>query len=578
MKIKRISLLLAFTAITLCLPAQETLLHRQFSFLGTDMPEPQREVRAVWLTTLSGLDWPSRTARNESGAIRQKKELCDILDKLQAGGINTVIFQTRIRSTTSYPSDIEPWDGVFTGTPGRKPPYDPLQFALDECHKRGMELHAWVVAFPICKVPVAKKLGNKALPKVRPELCQRCGDQWMMDPGVPGTDDYIARICKEIVTRYNVDGIHLDYIRYPERGISFNDNKTFKKYGKGKNKAAWRRENVTRCVRKIHQAVKSVRPWVKLSCSPVGKYADLPRQSSYGWNARDAVSQDAQAWLRDGLMDMLFPMMYFDGKHFYPFALDWQENSYGGHIVPGLGIYFMHPREKDWDLNVIRRQMYFLRSAGLSGEAFFRSKFFTDNVKGIYDFCADDFYHYPALPPAITRIDAIPPTIPDAAISKSGKSLSLCWKPSTDNTPNAPVYYLVYRLRDREDGLDGATLLCSKMSDTRFTLTPASPNGLNATYAVTAIDAFGNESAPAILTAATEYSPNLPMPIVCNRLELPTADHAEFVLIKDITGKHVLTRRYGPHIDISPLAKGFYEARTLNKKGHSHRLLYFRKE
>ena len=151
----------------------------------------------------------------------------------------------------------------------------------------------------------------------------------MMDPGVPGTDKYLADICREIVKNYDVDGIHLDYIRYPERGIAFNDNRTYNKYGKKKSKAAWRKENVTRCVKAIHKAVKDIRPWVKLSCSPIGKYADLRTQSSYGWNARDAVHQDVQAWLRDGLMDMIFPMMYFDGKHFYPFAINWKENSYG---------------------------------------------------------------------------------------------------------------------------------------------------------------------------------------------------------------------------------------------------------
>ena len=175
-----------------------------------------REYRAVWLTTLSGLDWPSRPVSVPSDTLRQQQALRQTLDRLQQAGINTVIFQTRIRATVAYPSNIEPWDGAFSGTPGRGPGYDPLAFALRECHKRGMELHAWVVAFPICNAALARRLGAEALPKKHPELCHRCGDAWFMDPGVPATAQYVAGICREIVERYDVDGIHLDYIRYPE--------------------------------------------------------------------------------------------------------------------------------------------------------------------------------------------------------------------------------------------------------------------------------------------------------------------------------------------------------------------------
>uniref|UniRef100_UPI004027C62C glycoside hydrolase family 10 protein n=1 Tax=Alloprevotella sp. TaxID=1872471 RepID=UPI004027C62C len=277
-----------------------------------------REYRAVWLTTLSGLDWPSRPVSVPSDTLRQQQALRQILDRLQQAGINTVIFQTRIRATVAYPSNIEPWDGAFSGTPGRGPGYDPLAFALRECHKRGMELHAWVVAFPICNATLARRLGAEALPKKHPELCHRCGDAWFMDPGVPATAQYVAGICREIVERYDVDGIHLDYIRYPEESVAWKDQATYRKYGNGKRLGDWRRENVSRVVREVHDAVKSVRPWVKLSCSPVGKRADLPRQSSYGWNAREAVYQDAAQWLQQGLMDVLFPMMYFDGSTFIP--------------------------------------------------------------------------------------------------------------------------------------------------------------------------------------------------------------------------------------------------------------------
>lgn len=529
----------------------------------------KREVRAVWLTTLSGLDWPKRPATTEAGARQQRQELCAMLDRLQRAGINTVLFQARIRSTTAYPSAIEPWDAAFTGEPGRAPLYDPLAFALEECHKRNMELHAWVVAFPICKVAVEKQLGSRALPRRRPELCQRCGDQWMMDPGVPGADQYIASVCEEIVLNYDVDGIHLDYIRYPEKGIPFNDSRTYKKYGAGQGLSAWRTENVNRCVRAIHRAVKAVRPWVKLSCSPVGKYADLPRQSSYGWNARDAVCQDAQGWLRDGLMDMLFPMMYFDGKHFYPFALDWQEHSYGRPVVPGLGIYFLSGREKDWPLTTVRRQLNFLRSNGLGGQAYFRTAFLTGNVKGIYDFVADGFYARPALPPPMTWADSTVPPVPQLDVALEGARLRLAWLAVEDETP---VCYNVYRVCGND-----TALLAQRLRTLSFEHVPALPAMRRAGYAVTAVDAYGNES-PLVAKRAVEDDGGYSTPAVADTLLLPAVETAEYALVTDIFGRHVKTCRYGTAMDVSSLPSGCYEVRTLNRKGASHRVAFFRKK
>ena len=372
------------------------LLPTVFSLLSAQPAKVEKkDYRAVWLTTLMGLDWPKTRANSAEGITRQKQELIDILDRLQQAGINTVLFQTRLRGTTAYPSDIEPWDGAFTGTPGKSPNYDPLRFALDEAHKRGMELHAWVVAFPVNKVADMKRLGNRSLPRRHPELCQLSNDQYLMDPGVPATGDYIASICQEIAQNYEVDGIHLDYIRYPENGIRFSDAQTYKRYGQGQPINRWRTENVTRVVRKIRRAVDSVRPGIVLSCSPVGKYADMARQSSRGWNARDAVHQDAVAWLNEGTMDVLFPMMYFDGDNFYPFVLDWKERAQRGAIVPGLGLYCLSANEKDWPLVALQRQINFLRTQHLNGFCLFRSKFLTDNVKGVFDWLSHSYDNNP---------------------------------------------------------------------------------------------------------------------------------------------------------------------------------------
>ncbi len=550
-------------------------LHAQ-PLLFDAVPAPRHEIRAVWLTTLGGLDWPHTKATTPQKAEIQRQELCDILDRLQQGGINTVIFQARIRATTAYPSAIEPWDGAFTGTPGKQPPYDPLRFAIEECHKRHMELHAWLVAFPICKTTAVRQLGTRALPRQHPELCRLCGDQWMMDPGVPGTADYLAALCGEIVRNYDVDGIHLDYIRYPEEAIPWNDRRTYKKYGHGMPLSDWRRANVTRVVRRIHDTVRAIRPWVKLSCSPVGKYADLPRQSSYGWNARDAVSQEAQEWLKDGLMDWLFPMMYFDGKHFYPFAQDWQENAGAHPVASGLGIYFLSPREKDWPLSVITRQLYFMRNLGMGGAAFFRSKFLTDNVKGIYDFLANDFYRRPALTPPMPQADSVPPAPPRLKAMRKGYTLMLSWDAVAANTP---VRYNVWRLDSGGTNPDSATLIAAGIEGTEYSCTPALPTLLHTPYAVTAVNAYGHESAfvPGVNTTET-LVPTGSEPTADDICIDSLAPEVWRLQIADITGRTVCDVPRTQHLDTTSLAPGYYELRAVGRRKHTSHIVFFRKE
>ena len=477
----------------LCLSAVCSAL----AFGGGETAVPvQREIRAVWLTTFSGLDWPRRAASTPAAAEEQKQTLCRLLDRMHEAGINTVLFQARLRGTTAYASDIEPWDGVFSGVPGRAPLYDPLAFAIAECHRRGMECHAWIVSFPIGKTEAVKALGNRALPKRRPALCQRCGDQWMMDPGVPGTDDYLAEICAEVARKYDVDGIHLDYIRYPEKSIAFNDNATFKKYGKGLSaaqKAQWRRDNVTRCVRKITAKVKAVRPWIKMSCAPIGKHADLRRYSAMGWSAM-AMGQEAQRWLDEGLMDWLFPMMYFDGNHFYPFAADWQENAHGRTISSGLGIYFLSPREGNWTIDMVRRQLFFLRSEGI-GHAFFRCKFLLDNEQGVYDFVCNELNRYPALIPPMTWQDNTPPAAP-VNLMLTNSNTRLSWQVS-DTDSHLFNIYMSYD--SPVDISNPANLIAVRRSEKEITL-PLERALFDIHYAVTAIDRYGNESLPATIT------------------------------------------------------------------------------
>ncbi len=526
--------------------------------------QPKYEVRAVWLTTIGGIDWPHGYAGSARSIERQKDELRDILDRLQRANINTVLLQTRIRATTIYPSAYEPWDGCLSGKPGKSPGYDALKFAIDECHRRGMELHAWVVAIPVGKWNGA---GCVRLRKRHPGLVRKIGDEGYLDPEKPQTAEYLADLCAEITGNYDIDGIHLDYIRYHETWPM----KVSRRQG---------RTNITNIVRAISRRVKSIKPWVKMSCSPIGKYKDLSRFSSYGWNAYERVCQDAQAWLRDGLMDELFPMMYFRGNQFYPFALDWNEHSYGRIVAPGLGIYFMSPGEKDWPLADITREMLTLRHYGM-GHAFFRSKFFTDNVKGIYDFTAQSFNQYPALIPPMTWQSSARPSAPSGLSRRTQEDNVelLSWTPVDKDTTR--IMYNVYSSREYPVNTDDARNLTVVRLRKSSLIIPHDPTRY---YAVTAIDRYGNESTP---LQERHTNPDTPETRITDRLlkcdgktlslpEKGSVLDAAFVTIETLQGHIVATRLYnGTVADVSSLPEGMYVLRSLGRKGVTHRLGYF---
>lgn len=559
-KITRKAVIVLFALLPLCAMAQMPW--------NTDATYPKHETRAVWVTTLSGLDWPKTKATDEAGRKRQQEELCTLLDQLQAANINTVLFQVRIRGSVVYPSNYEPWDTALTGTYDRHPGYDPLQFAIEESHRRGMELHAWIVSVPAFKPETARKMGRRSLLVSNPQLLKKHGDMYYLDPAQAQSADYLAGICREIVMRYDVDGIHLDYIRYPEQANTFPDALSFAKQGGRKSKAQWRRDNITRMVAAVSRAVRKEKPWVKMSCSPVGKFRDTKRQSAYGWNSFDAVYQDCKAWLREGWMDMLFPMMYFDGRHFYPFVADWKEDVNRRPVIPGLGIYFLSPEEKNWPLSVITAQLNTVRGEGLGGEAFFRSKFLTDNVKGLYSHLKNSFYAYPALPTPTPWLDSKAPTAPQNARQEMRGGLCwLTWDAATDNVPSG-ITYNVYASRTYPvDVNDARYLVATRLREPRYAYNPLEVRYL----AITSMDRAGNESWPYCLGGVEDLviSPSPALWVQNGMLSLPKYEGVEFFLITDLSGHHLLRGPWKETVNIRTLQPGVYRLRTLQRKGVS---------
>lgn len=544
-----------FLGLLFCL--QFTILHAQ----------PKYEVRGVWLTTLGGLDWPQHKAYSPESINSQQQELIAILDRLQALHINTVFLQTRLRGDMIYPSAYEPFAEALTGHAGKDPGYDPLKFAIDECHKRGIELHAWLVAIPVGNARQVRTQGKRSIVSRHPELCKRFNDSWYMDPGLPATADYLGNLAAELTTKYNIDGLQLDYIRYPENGINFPDQATYKRYGQGKSRDTWRRDNITHIVRTIYQRVKAIKPWIKVSSSPIGKFSNTDRYNSFGWNAYQAVYQDVKSWLSEGIQDMICPMMYFKGNQFYPFLLDWLEAANGRFIVPGLGIYFLDSGIKDWELDEVSRQIYFSRENQSSGQAYFRNLYLLNNVKSLFDDLSTNFYRYPACVPPMRWADSIPPLRPQSGKWNARSNIvTLTWDPVKENTP---IYYRIYGADNFPVNTSQPRhLIADRLTETQFTRRYPEGQEPLSYWAVTAVDAFGNES------EALQLRP-MSGPNVAFAEDLPLLHSGETLVIQHPDGTEVL-RYSSVGAKRVRLVKGLYRFVRLSANGASLESGFFR--
>ncbi|MGL4333059.1 MAG: glycoside hydrolase family 10 protein [Bacteroidales bacterium] len=330
------------------------------------------EVRGVWFSTVWGLDFPSKPASSASTIERQKKELTAKLDSLHKININTIFFQVRNRGDLSYESKIEPWHYVFGGKTGVSPGYDVLQFAISEAHKRGMEFHAWFVCMPLGSVKQIKDKKHLCLPATLPDLCLKYKDEWYMNPANPNTSVYLAKLIAEATRKYDFDGVHLDYIRYPDRTDKYPDDQFFKK-SKAKDLSQWRRDNITRIVSTIHDSVKSIKPYVKVSAAVIGRYCELSHNKP-GWRGFEDVFQDAVQWINMGEMDFITPMTYYQDPLFGTIGSDWCKRLKPDQIIPGVYTSMISPKERNWSADDLFDQIMIARLCGAGGVAHFRAQ------------------------------------------------------------------------------------------------------------------------------------------------------------------------------------------------------------
>ncbi len=292
-------------------------------------------MRGVWLATVSRLDWPPIASVNASSpAIRiaqQQDALKGKLDKLKSLGINTVFFQVKPDGTALWSSKILPWSDMLTGNIGEEPGYDPLQFMLDEAHKRGMKVHAWFNPYRVSvntKSATVTEL-NRTLSQnpasvfvLHRDWIRTAGDRFVLDPGIPEARNWITSIVAEVVARYPIDGVQFDDYFYAESsGSMLNDGETFKRQGQGfGSKADWRRHNTQLLIEQVSRTIKQLKPDVEFGVSPAGVWRnrshDAAGSDTRGAAAYDEAYADTRLWVQQGLLDYIAPQIY------WPFARD----------------------------------------------------------------------------------------------------------------------------------------------------------------------------------------------------------------------------------------------------------------
>jgi uncharacterized lipoprotein YddW (UPF0748 family) len=331
------------------LAANANALSATYQEFSIKPPPPMREFRAAWVATVANIDWPSRKGLSTA---EQKAELLAILDRAAQLKLNAIIFQVRPACDALYASEIEPWSEFLTGTMGKAPEpyYDPLAFAVEEAHKRGLELHAWFNPYraghPSAKSPVSAN----HITKKHPELVRHYGKQVWLDPGEKEVQEYSLSVVMDVVRRYDIDGVHFDDYFYPYKEIDrsgnemeFPDEASWKRFGAGGklDRDDWRRENVNAFIEKVYASIKAAKPWVKFGISPFGIWRPENPPQIKGFDAYSKLYADSRKWLMKGWVDYFVPQLYWsiDSKEqSFPVLLKWwtQQNSKKRHLFPGL--------------------------------------------------------------------------------------------------------------------------------------------------------------------------------------------------------------------------------------------------
>ena len=473
---------------------------------GFAQTPPKREFRGAWVATVTDLDWPSS---NTATPDVQRAQLVNILDNLKSAGITAVVFQVRPECDALYASTIEPWSYWLTGHEGSPPNpfWDPLQFAIDETHKRGMELHAWVNPYRAIRDTNAYPRASNHVSVLHPDWILRFNGITLriLNPGIPEVRAFVTSVVMDIVRRYDVDGIHMDDYFYPYPSGSFNqitteDTATFRVYPRGfSNIADWRRDNVNLQMKMTHDSIMAVKPFVKFGISPFGIWKNGVPQYVSGLDAYSVLFADPMAWLHQHTIDYLAPQLYWKigGFQDYSRLMPWWADStstYGAHLYTG-NIYGSYTTSE------LPNQVRMNRgNPKTGGQILFRATNILSNTLTFTDTLRNNLYHYPALEPVMAWKDTLPP-YPPRGISYAAlpgtATPAIQWDlPITAPDGDSAWRYAVYRF-DHPPSLPG------DLADARNMISvvgmrssmPAPPPGSGPYYYyTTALDRNYNES------------------------------------------------------------------------------------
>ena len=412
--------------------------------------QPKHEFRGAWIATVRSLDWPDR----EAHPYVQQADLVQMLDRLQAVGVNAVFFQVRSEADAMYASNVEPWSYWLTGNQGTPPGpyYDPLAVAIAESHKRGMELHAWFNPYRT-NISAGYPTAPGHLTNAQPDLLYRAGPLILMDPGKDAVRDYIVRVIMDVVRRYDVDGIHIDdyFYPYPPNEITMQDTATFAADHRGFTSLKdWRRNNVDLLVAQIADSLRAYDPYIKWGISPFGIYTNNVPEGIVGFDAYDAIFADPLAWLQAGTIDYLVPQLYwpFDGDQDYDkLARWWAEQRSGRQLYIGHALTRTDPETfsgRLFSADEIPRQIQFNRDhENIQGSVIFRaqnlSKYYS---QGIFAWLREDLYRHPALTPSMPYKDQAPPPPPTGLMHTwtGPTEVTLTWTPPASGATRYAVY------------------------------------------------------------------------------------------------------------------------------------------
>lgn len=311
------------------------------------LPEIKREFRAAWIATVANINWPSK---KNLTADQQKQEAIYLLDLLKNNNFNAVVFQARPSADAFYKSDFEPWSYFLTGKTGQQPfpYYDPLEFWIAESHKRGLEFHVWLNPFRAHHSNGGSITSESMVRKMPNEIVRLRNGMYWYDPSEPATQNHVSKIVKDIVARYDIDGVHFDDYFYPYKeyngGRDFPDDKSWRSYqnsGGSLSKADWRRANVNKFVERIYTEIKNQKNQVKFGISPFGIWKPGFPSDIKGTSQYDELYADAKLWLNKGWLDYFSPQLYWKmdspGQNFNSLLNWWKsENTKNRHLWPGL--------------------------------------------------------------------------------------------------------------------------------------------------------------------------------------------------------------------------------------------------